>query len=113
MNWDDVSDFNITKTLITKFFIVDFEDLLTTPAKDGQTFVDWGDGANWHKIDLCNSWVDMGPLIDANRINLNFSVISRRASARNGDKSHQNNNILRAAAIVYLMMNGVKPEDCK
>lgn len=69
-------------------------------------------------INYCNSWADMGPIILDNNI-----VITPCMGANIGDATgyseHQNpvisefndnSKALRAAAIVFLMMNGVNPE---
>ncbi|QPW26454.1 DUF2591 family protein [Edwardsiella ictaluri] len=63
----------------------------------------------WHRWDFCNSWADMGPLIEENGI-----VVAPYRSATpeawstafgiNAKFHAEDDNPLRAAAIVYLMM---------
>ena len=58
--------------------------------------------------DYCNNWSDMGPLI-ANNINMIVSLNGTMAFSEHEiafDSEHE--NPLRAAAIVYLLMQGEK-----
>lgn len=107
MNYEDMSDFEITKKIITTYFIVDFEDLLLNPATKNQTFVEWGDGANWHKIDLCNSWADMGPITSDNKICIDYDFDGSGRGSCTTDTSFfidfEKGGELRAAAIAFLM----------
>ncbi len=60
----------------------------------------------------CNSWADMGPIMEREKINLEFdSKVVGECSALGGyfnglrfDKEFSHKNPLRAAAIVFLMM---------
>lgn len=80
--------------------------------------------------DYCNSWADIGPIIDDNGISLikvkdGYLAVSQNWDYidLNGDSDIENyciglsdtscyghQNPLRASAIVFLMMNGVNPE---
>lgn len=51
----------------------------------------------------CNSWADAGPIIEQKRISLEF-VGMWRASTYEGIEREANENPLRAAMIVFLMM---------
>lgn len=59
----------------------------------------------------CNNWADIGPIIASNGISLVW--IGGVDDAWKARSVHTNSfvsaNPLRAAAIVFLMMNGVKP----
>lgn len=71
-------------------------------------------------IDSCNSWADMGPIMLKNGIGMvaeNGKLIGATTSSQQyyepyGDIIYSYNHVnpLRAAAIVFLMMNGVNPE---
>jgi len=75
--------------------------------------VSWADGANWHVFDPCNNPSDAWPLIESNLICLMADVF---CEPQDGGKwiaqpaygwQHErvrNDNPLRAAMIVYLMM---------
>ncbi|MDT8853006.1 phage protein NinX family protein [Pantoea dispersa] len=53
--------------------------------------------------DYCNSWADAGPIIEQKKISLEF-VGMWRASTYEGIEREANENPLRAAMIVLLMM---------
>jgi len=116
--WDDLSDFEINKTLFP--FTKDFGECKDIMQKKNpnRSAVMWGDGANWFEFNGCNNPLDMWPIILENNI-----VITPCMGANIGDATgyseHQNpvisefndnSKALRAAAIVFLMMNGVNPE---
>lgn len=54
----------------------------------------------------CNSWADAGPIILSNRIGLEPAIKGSRWVAQNGyfKNAEANENPLRAAMIVFLMM---------
>lgn len=62
------------------------------------------------RINYCNSWADMGPIISANKISIAYRARGDRdlppQAKRFGVDDHSvvDSNELRAAAIVYLMM---------
>lgn len=124
--WDDWSDFEINKTLFpfTKYF-GKCKDIMQKK-NTNRSAVMWGDGANWFEFDGCKSWEDMGPIISDNEISLIRDVsttpvvweaVGKAWFTHLGIESSLgrsfeavNPNPLRAAAIVFLMMNGVNPE---
>lgn len=62
--------------------------------------------------DYCSSWADMGPLIVAEKIALYPNKREEWCADcyyKSIDIGHTHKNPLRAAAIVFLMMKGVKP----
>lgn len=82
----------------------------------GEVVVGWsGQGADEEPaiIDYCNSWADMGPLIEDNDITTGPCSSGRKmaASYRGGldDVVVFDNKTCRAAAITFLIMNGVNP----
>ncbi|MDX1475056.1 MAG: phage protein NinX family protein [Reinekea sp.] len=123
MNWDDVSDFGINKAVAKlqghKCYYGD--DSFTNGSMGDSVAVK---GKNIvGAIDYCKHWDVTGPLISDNDITItpiyysdcktwcaggDYNVLKKAINP----KAH-NENPLRAAAIVYLMMNGVKAEDCK
>lgn len=70
----------------------------------------------WKEFDPCNSWTDAGPIIEKYRITMNaqfggwFCFVSTAKTMEqleegNHHFSHMHDNPLRAAMIVFLMMN--------
>lgn len=116
--WDDWSDFEINKSLF--HFTRDFgkcEDIMQKN-NPNRSAVMWGDGANWFEFNGCNNPLDMWPIILENNIvitpcmGLNIGDATCYSEHKNPVISEFNDNskALRAAAIVFLMMNGVNPE---
>lgn len=106
--WDDWSDFDINLAVAKVLgFVVSKE---SHGHSDVEARGDDGYHA-WFTIDYCNNWADMGPIIDEKRINLNAYDAPEQGWTATSDTSFfvDSDNPLRAAAIVYLMMNGVKP----
>lgn len=121
MSWDKVSDFEINKAVAKLqghkcYYGNDsFTNGLTGSAAvvKGKNVV----GA----IDYCNSWADMGPIISDNSIDLEWPEyelggFGQASKYIQGGMDIQiefrdKRKALRAAAIVYLMMNRVKAED--
>lgn len=100
--WDDWSDFEINKSVekITDMYCEDCE------------------GKYIPTFDYCNSWADMGQLISENGIDIEwpdfYCDTGTATKVMHGDADIQcdfteKDKALRAAAIVFLMMNGVKP----
>ncbi len=120
MNYEDMSDLEINKAVACKlglrFFI--------KPNSNGNQTEDWiyGGIGSPHEMtelaDYCNSWADMGPLIFRTPIDIecddtffgdNFIAGESLWVAHNPNGSHYHHkNPLRAAAIVYLMMENEK-----
>lgn len=74
-------------------------------------------------INYCNSWADMGPIIGDRKISLHWdwevmnecsaigsTYVMRSLGLRQINHEYTSKNPLRAAGIVFLMMNGVNPE---
>jgi len=61
-------------------------------------------------VDYCNNWADMGPLIDKSKISIEYRAhnsLFPQAKMFNTDQCYvSDKNVLRAAAIVYLLMQG-------
>lgn len=128
--WDDLSDFEINKTLFpfTKYF-GECKDIMQKK-NPNRSAVMWGDGANWFEFDGCNNPAHMWQIITENGISLIKLKVGYVAVSPNwdyidlnGDSNIENCCIglrgvvdyghekpLRAAAIVFLMMNGVNPK---
>lgn len=120
-DWQNKSDFEINKgafLLAAKVGVIKFKDLMEkqNPNRSG---VMYGDGANWHEWNGCDNPSDAWPIIVDNKIDLTFAVESLGGIGQaqvyiEGDTDvfcefTDNNKALRAAMIVYLEMNGVKP----
>ena len=121
MNWDDVSDEVIDKRIslieaeklesrinetTENGTIEELSDLLYEAAYTG-LYVD---------CCFCSSWDDMGPIIQSSGIIVDGNGVAWRVKEDEdayADFVNCPEKPLRAAAIVYLMMNGVKPEGCK
>jgi len=110
--WDDWSDFEVC------FKVVELLGLRTCEGQHYKPRVAcWDENGFIIKFDI-NSWSDMGPLIVENRIAIAPHPLrddSRGVWMCLGRDGYGNRftkdgtNPLRAAAIVFLMMNGVKP----
>lgn len=117
MNWDDVSDKAINKAVAEKTGWTVLPDQYN---QDEVVAINkYGFEEN---LDYCNSWSDMGPIIYQHSISLvldgdhntavkNFECFNGEGGGFTGDYEHEHTNPLRAAVIVYLMMNGVKPDN--
>lgn len=112
--WDDWSDYEVNKVAV-KFLEINFEDMsdfFPEPYlfnEDSQC-----------EFNLCKSWVDMGQIIGDRKISLHWDwEVMNECSAigstyvmsslgfRQINHEYTSKNHLRAAAIVFLMMNGV------
>jgi len=109
--WDDWSDFEINKA-VAQANIMSFESM---DEFRPEPYV-WDEDSN-AVFDPCNSWSDMGPLIDEHGISMspvgdvwmanNYNPSSAGSFRTQTFAYHK--NPLRSAAIVFLEMNGVKP----
>lgn len=91
MNWEEMSDDQINLKVLEQQF---------GPLGDDKDIVRiWQQG----KFQPCNSWSDAGPIIEQKKISLEF-VGMWRASTYEGIEREANENPLRAAMIVFLMM---------
>lgn len=114
--WDDWSDFDINLAVAKK------RGFVVSSNSNGHSAVDarGDDGYNaWFTLDYCNSWGDIGQIIQSKQIDL-ISPTAGGMSVWQAEKFYPEKlsgninasakNPLRAAAIVFLMMNGVNPE---
>lgn len=107
MDHTKLSDFEINKLVSKKLGLPAGESLDLSRCDLGE----WLDAPNNipSPLDYCNSWDHMGPLIVEHHISV-FSFITHWRCNSIMSKSTQfyidDKNPLRAAAIVYLMMDG-------
>lgn len=112
MIWDDWSDEDINRAMTCIVYNCHGWEL----TKNGTAYYHCGiDSSGYYIqeiIDFCNSPEEMWPIILENRINLNAYDDPDQGWSATTDTSFfvDSDNPLRAAAIVFLMMNGVKPE---
>ena len=111
--WDDLSDFEINKTIFP--FTKDFGECKDIMQKKNpnRSAVMWGDGARWFEFDGCNNPADMWPIIYNSGMSIQApdEYFDEWHTSKLGvNISYCHKNPLRAAAIVFLMMNGVNPE---
>jgi len=65
-DYESMTDFELNLLAARKF--LDWDDLKTTPFKENQTAVAWGDGYNWYDYDPCHDWRVAGELIESHGI---------------------------------------------
>ena len=130
MNYESMSDFEINKAVfpLTRNY-GKCEDVMAQKNPDRGALM-WGDGANWFKFDACNNHNDMWPIIVDNGIStinlkgttqwfacsqVEFETICMSPDGSDNGISafytkyeYHNTNPLRAAAIVFLMMQEEK-----
>ena len=127
--WDDWSDADIT--IAVNNITNELQNLRVIECREG-SYVYIGDDdagtyagngevvGDWHEapyesflIDYCD-WKDMGPLIDDNDIWIQPDLAGdgkKHAYITGSSELHMSDkNPCRAAAIVFLMMNGVSPD---
>lgn len=101
-NYSEISDFEINKAVAT---LQGYDTDVTQHFGDaGLSTVKTTEG----RVNYCNSWSDAGPIIEQCRITLDsdFDVWF----ARDDNHCHTHANPLRAAMIVFLMMQESKGE---
>lgn len=112
--WDDWSDFEINKAVVCALGL----KILSIWTVNPNVFITLGSSEASKKVDYCNNPADMWPIILENNIVLTPCMGANIGDAT-GYSEHQNpvisefndnSKALRAAAIVFLMMNGVNPE---
>lgn len=108
-SWDDWSDFEINKSIASIVI-------------GGSNFTEGVEGcvmcyslSGWciANPNYCNNPADMWPIIVDNSITINYDTCQAHVSSYFNEAikiSVSRNMVLRAAAIVFLMMNGVNPE---
>lgn len=127
MKYSDLSDFEINKKaflLGVKLGYFDFEDIMKNKNPNCNAVM-YGDGLNWHKWDGCSRAKDSWPIIVTNEISIIRDVstndvweaLPKGWITMNGFESSIDNklsyidkNPLRAAMIVFLMMNEGKTQ---
>ena len=105
MNYEEMSDFEIKCDVANKKIYRNMTDDQINHAVSDVLRIPHGD-------DWCNSWADSGPIIQENEISIVFVRINRHeftwAASLWGSKwkdvGCKNKNPLRAAMIVFLMM---------
>ncbi len=118
VNYNDMPDFEINK-LVAEKEIPTCEGITVSihPYHPDDGSVEWvittEDGLQWGgNVNYCNSWSDMGPIIDREKICLEHHSYTWEASLAGYEQSlrrrfvepQMNDNPLRAAAIAYLMI---------
>lgn len=117
MKYSDLSDFEINKKaflLGVKLGYFDFEDIMQNKNPNCNAVM-YGDGLNWHKWDGCNRANDAWPIMRENGIAtmaeggklVGATTDSYETYEAYGNvvHTHYDKNPLRAAMIVFLMMN--------
>lgn len=125
MSWDDVSDLSINKVIKEiekskrRAEWVEWNVSNGMAEADAAALIDHPDTIYTIQVpDYCDSWADMGPIIYQHSISLvldgdyntavnNFECFSGEGGGFAGDYEYEHASPLRAAAIVYLMMNGI------
>lgn len=113
-DYSKMSDFEIN--LRVAEIVVDYDCISRLPYTD--MAVHWGDGANWHVFNPCNNPADALPIIHDNRIGVIPAPCygewkaAHRAVGDDGTPHHftQHTNPLRAAMIVFLLMQDARNE---
>lgn len=113
-DYSKMSDFEIN--LRVAEIVVDYDCISRLPYTD--MAVHWGDGANWHVFNPCNNPADAWPIIHDNRIGVIPAPCygewkaAHRAVGDDGTPHHftQHTNPLRAAMIVFLLMQDARNE---
>lgn len=115
--WKDWSDAEISKEVAALNGLT-VGNKLTSMRNNSSATVNNG-GGFWYEVDYCNNWLDMGPIIVEHGIELSplfsggWCASSIKYYTYEEDPvygiQHVHKNPLRAAAIVFLEMNGFKP----
>lgn len=113
MNYSEMTDFEINSEVAAKVGGFLAKDIF----EKEQTIFKWHPSNKYLKFDPCNSWADAGPIIVSNKISLHAPSLLGSWSAEfvgsDDDVNdgyevdyfqHRNINPLRAAMIVFLMM---------
>lgn len=98
MNYSELSDFEINKAVgCVTGEANNSEDVFNLVIRN----------TNGNKFDPCNSWADAGPIIEKSGIGIMPMLMGWRAATERGCRDYTsiaNENPLRAAMIVFLMM---------
>lgn len=119
MDYGKLSDFEINFRVAE--IVVDYDCISRLPYTD--MAVHWGDGANWHVFNPCNNPADAWPIIVSKKLSLinaddKWLCVpeDEPIDGITGDAVHmiysgdgvEHENPLRAAMIVFLMMQEAK-----
>jgi len=117
MNYNEMSDWEINHKaflLGVRQGLFEFEDIMSKPNPDRSAIM-YGDGANWFEWDGCNNASDAWSIIVENTIDIQFAEenlggIGQISKYIEGNTDfiyefRDNKRALRAAMIVFLMMN--------
>lgn len=120
MNYESMSDFEINKAaflLAAKLGLLDFEDVMQNKNPDSDAVM-YGDGANWYAWNGCNNPSDawtiiiengIAPLAENGRIyGATTDTYEYYEPRGNLIYSCEDENLLRAAMIVFLMKMGCR-----
>ena len=111
MSWENASDFEINKAIAKA---EGFKEVSNTPVNCVGVRCNRSTTKSY-----CNSWQDMGPIIERENISLVLDDLGEHTAVKNlewfnsegggycGDCEWYDKNPLRASAIVYLMSKGV------
>ena len=108
-NYIEITDFEINLA-VAKLYLP-YEHINENPAIGN--FVEWGDGTRWNQFDPCNSWADAGQIIEREKINIEYRYDCNGFwlagfGPGKGSKAFLQKKPLRAAMIVFLMMQESK-----
>lgn len=107
MNYSELSDEQISQLV----GVIISRDQLSVIGANGKALIhhygapvgDYGSAClGWVEFDPCNSWADAGPIIERERITLDSDIDVW--FARDDNCCHTHENPLRAAMVVFLMM---------
>lgn len=107
--WDDWSDFEINKAVVCALGL----KILSIWTVNPNVFITLGSSEASKKVDYCNNPADMWPIIYNSGMSIQApdEYFDEWHTSKLGvNISYCHKNPLRAAAIVFLMMNGVNPE---
>jgi hypothetical protein len=106
-DYSEISDFELSKLVFLKSG-KPYEDYEANPFPDDCSSFCYGDGTNWHEFDI-NNPSDMWPLIVENKMDVchidSHNIWKAFAIKDSEIISYEDKNPLRAAAIVFLMLN--------
>lgn len=101
-DYSKMSDFEINVAVLK---LTAYYDEISPLSKIGSPVVAWGDGANWHEFDACNSGKDAWPIIENHDIGIKKQTNGQWVATQPGGEYPQyHKQPLRAAMIVFLMM---------
>lgn len=119
MNYSEMSDFEINRLVAMKIEGVESNDDGTPnfavdcflKGEGNSAYVLWCGDDEFSTFDPCNSWADAGPIVEKSGIGIMPMLMGWRAATERGCRDYTsiaNENPLRAAMIVFLMMQEQK-----